>query len=497
MQLVQTATEIKGNDSASSLGVTRNSDTTRRRGVLRQLGLVGLDSLEPVILAAIATETPLLLIGPHGTAKSLLLSKLCEALRISWRHYNASLVNYDDLVGYPLPDASGKLSFVQTPASIWDAQAVFIDELSRARPDMLNRLFPIIHEKKVQGIALPRLQYRWAAMNPSSDPSSGTGENYVGSEPLDPALADRFGFVVIIPSWGNLTPEDQSAVITSCDTPVTDEISADLIAMIAEIRNEIEIVRESFGGILAQYVRTIAAHTQKLNLPLSSRRAAMLYRNLLAVHATYMVCATGNDLADTAWSALLYSLPHRADGIKIDNARLLIAHNETWKTLKLEDADPRRMLALEQDPVKRALRATQFSALPIQDFSSYVADALASLPVGGRHALAVHLMESGAAGRVLAAVAEQLADLYKVAAVAQDIRTGLVSKSRRHEAWDSVVACLSSLARTDPEEPYLRNLLPGLFMSQEISDPADAQLVRKSWDSVRRLCALQHPREAA
>ena len=55
---------------------------------------------------------------------------------------------------------------MQTPASVWGAQCVFIDEISRARLDVQNRLFPIIHEKRVQGIALEALEHRWAAMNP-------------------------------------------------------------------------------------------------------------------------------------------------------------------------------------------------------------------------------------------------------------------------------------------------------------------------------------------
>ena len=33
---------------------------------LRELGIVGWDHLEPVILASLATESPLLLIGRHG-----------------------------------------------------------------------------------------------------------------------------------------------------------------------------------------------------------------------------------------------------------------------------------------------------------------------------------------------------------------------------------------------------------------------------------------------
>lgn len=120
----------------------------------RNLGLIGLESIESVVLASLATRAPMLLIGAHGSAKSLLLERLAGALGLSWRHYNAALVNFDDLVGYPLPDQKGELRFVQTPASIWGAQAVFVDEISRARIDMQNRLFPIIHERRVQGIDL-------------------------------------------------------------------------------------------------------------------------------------------------------------------------------------------------------------------------------------------------------------------------------------------------------------------------------------------------------
>ena len=75
--------------------------TAGEAGLLRRLGLVGMDAVEPEMLASLATETRLLLIVPHGTAKSLLLCPLCEECGLSWRHYNASLIIYDDLVGYP------------------------------------------------------------------------------------------------------------------------------------------------------------------------------------------------------------------------------------------------------------------------------------------------------------------------------------------------------------------------------------------------------------
>jgi len=116
--------------------------------LIRRLGLYGLEPLTPVLLAALATEEPLLLIGPHGTAKSLLLTRIAAALGLGFRHYNASLLNFDDLVGFPLPGKDGRLEYVKTPAAIWGAGAVIFDEISRCHPDIQNKLFPIIHERK-------------------------------------------------------------------------------------------------------------------------------------------------------------------------------------------------------------------------------------------------------------------------------------------------------------------------------------------------------------
>jgi len=109
------------------------------RELTRGLGIHGWSKLDPVLLAALATEAPLLLVGPHGTAKTLLVERLATALQLELRHYNASLVNYDDLVGIPIPDDAGNLRFVGTEAAIWDAEFVFFDELTRCRPDLQNK----------------------------------------------------------------------------------------------------------------------------------------------------------------------------------------------------------------------------------------------------------------------------------------------------------------------------------------------------------------------
>jgi len=129
---------------------------SKPESLLAALGIIGMEPIEPVILGALIGGEPLLLVGPHGTGKSYLLTRISAALGLELRHYNASLLNYDDLVGYPLPNGRGGLEFIQTPASIWGANAVF-DEISRCRPDLQNKLFPIIHERRVQGILLDKL----------------------------------------------------------------------------------------------------------------------------------------------------------------------------------------------------------------------------------------------------------------------------------------------------------------------------------------------------
>src|SRR3954469_5161819 len=176
------------------------------------LGVYGFDSIEPLILSALVTEDPLLLVGNSGTGKTFLLNSLSEALGLEHRHYNASLIAFDDLVGFPYPDAKrGGVKFLETPATVWGAQSVLIDEISRCKPEHQNRLFSLVHERKIQGLALSKLRYRWAAMNPCSSDQSG-GEEYLGAEPLDPALADRFAVILEVGDWDSLSDADRRRV---------------------------------------------------------------------------------------------------------------------------------------------------------------------------------------------------------------------------------------------------------------------------------------------
>jgi len=54
-----------------------------RQTWLDRLGLVGLAPKEPLLLAALVTGGPLLLIGAHGTAKTLLHTRVSASFRAS------------------------------------------------------------------------------------------------------------------------------------------------------------------------------------------------------------------------------------------------------------------------------------------------------------------------------------------------------------------------------------------------------------------------------
>ena len=455
--------------------------------ILERLGIVGMGSVEPVILAALIQQDPLLLIGPHGTGKSYLLNRLAASLRLQHRHYNASLLNFDDLVGYPLPNGSGRLDYIQTPASIWGAQSVFIDEISRCRPEVQNKLFSIIHERYVQGLPLRDLVYRWSAMNP---PAADDGDSpYAGSEPLDRALADRFAFILDIPDWQRLGQDAQERLILTADTPLESAASARLSAAVETGRCMAAQIRDSLSGVLARYVRIVCALLRQANLVLSPRRAVMLLRNIAGVHAARLLDLPDADLAASAFRALRHSLPRRATGEAVNETSILAAHKEAWKSVGVPEDSPIHFLMAEPDPLHRALAASRCTSLGKREFSTVVSDCLAALAPGARHALAAHLFESDAAGRLVAAVAEQAAAWCAVTATPQSLNETVHGGGPRHRVWKQILSLLARLDPHDPETLPSTNLLVGLFASSELTAEGDPGKVLGAWQTARRAIA--------
>lgn len=452
--------------------------------LLADLGVIGMEPIEPVILAALITNEPLLLIGPHGTAKSYLLNRISIALGLRWRHYNASLLNFDDLVGYPLPNGNGGLQYVQTPSSIWDAEVAFFDEISRCRPDLQNKLFPIIHERRVQGIALDKLIYRWSAMNPPLG-EVDDDRGYRGSEPLDQALADRFAFVVEMPAWDHFNEQQQERIILCGDDDISPEAARRLRERIQSGRTMLSSVQDLFSEKLATYVRLVIALLCQAELGLSPRRGGMLLRNILAVHTARLLAEPEANLCKSSLLALTHSFPQRALGVEVSRIKILQCHRDAWQAAALDEDDPRRLLMNEPNPLRRALWATRIESLSSPEFSGIVADCLASLRPGGRHALATALFESGAAGNLVAAVAEQCGQLYGLVVTPQSLHETVMANSTRHRLWQRVVATLARMPPDEPETTFASNLLVGLFAAGELSVEADIDQTLEAWQQAR------------
>jgi MoxR-like ATPase len=294
---------------------------------LAALGVFGFDELEPIVLAALITEDPLLLVGNSGTGKTFLLNSLSEALGLEHRHYNASLIAFDDLVGFPYPDARrGGVKFLETPATVWGAQSVLIDELSRCKPEHQNRLFSLVHERRIQGIALPKLRFRWAAMNPcSADQNQEGAEDYAGSEALDPALADRFALFVRAADWGELTPEERTKIAAPAGEGRIADDGGRLRAQIDAWRARFVAQVETCPEQILVYVTTAVTALNGAGIRISPRRSRMMARSLLAASI-----AAGKPSDRLFRRVLDASLPHFCWGVTPAAAALTAAHRAAW-----------------------------------------------------------------------------------------------------------------------------------------------------------------------
>lgn len=314
--------------------------------LLRPLRVFGFDELEPLILAALVSEDPILLIGQAGTGKTFLLNSISEAMNLEHRHYNASLISFDDLIGYPYPAADGQsVSFLPTPATIWGAQSVLVDELSRCKPETQNKFFALIHEKKMQGQALDSLVYRWAAMNPFALLTNEQEDAYSGSQPLDPALADRFAFVLEVPDWPALTQTDQEAVIHPEGEALLSNDNGHLLRFVQRVKPVFAArIRQPLPEVV-RYCRHAAGLMSEAGLRISPRRARLLARNLTALLSVAEALDLPLELSDRKAlykSCLRWSLPHRAyreivpdhtiDSVHADACRLTFSSDpkEVW-----------------------------------------------------------------------------------------------------------------------------------------------------------------------
>lgn len=140
--------------------------------------------------------------GRPGVGKTSIIHEAFTKNGLKYKYFSASTMDpWTDLVGIPktieVTDYNGKQ--VQAVDLIPPADlvinkydAIFIDELNRAPPKVLNALMEVLQFKSINGKPVP-FKFIWAAINPFEE-----NDDYQ-VEPLDPAFKDRFQIQIKMP----------------------------------------------------------------------------------------------------------------------------------------------------------------------------------------------------------------------------------------------------------------------------------------------------------
>lgn len=299
------------------------------------LGLYGLRPVEDSLLAALVTGDPVLLIGPHGTAKTLLARRLARGLALRFIAYDGSKALFEDVLGFPNPRdlAEGKqeVGYVRTPLSIWDKEFVLVDEVSRASPSMQSKWLELFRSRTIMGLPATSLRFIWGAMNPPG---------YLATIPLDAAFADRFAWVVPVPEFGSMDPEDARRVIESLSEddapalPASGRGEPDGVGVpefVERARRRFPQAEERYGKRVTEYVALLASHLKLHKMAVHGRRAGMLRRNILARLAVRGERAGSlefgaEELDDLLLETVTHSIPHRATAEEWKMDSVLSAH---------------------------------------------------------------------------------------------------------------------------------------------------------------------------
>jgi len=202
-------TTLSVNDGAPRTLIKKTNGMTQddvQNFHLSHLGIYGWDNLEDFLLAGLLTGDGVLLVGPHGCAKTHCVRQIAHALNTSFQKVDASKAEFEDYLGFPNPRAlsEGRFECVPTPTSISDKDFLFIDEINRAKPQTQNKLLEIVYSRQIMGLPI-RAKWVWGAMN--------IGEEYSGLETLDAAFVSRFAFIIPVPNLTEMSERDIEQVI--------------------------------------------------------------------------------------------------------------------------------------------------------------------------------------------------------------------------------------------------------------------------------------------
>lgn len=186
------------------------------------------------LLLALVAELPVVLLGPPGTAKSLLIRKLAEATSGSYFEYLISkFTGPDELFGQYKVSALKKDKLERAyKGTLVDAEFAFLDEIFKASSALLNALLKTLNEKTADvGTGQVPMLYNLLAGASNELPEKGVGLE---------ALWDRWA----IRCWVNPIKTDQGFERLMMDDTVgvvTTKLDMEHIAILRKHRGSVDI----------------------------------------------------------------------------------------------------------------------------------------------------------------------------------------------------------------------------------------------------------------
>ena len=150
------------------------------------------------VASRLPVDTSVLLRGPHGIGKSQVVRQLARGFGLAVTDRRLSQMTEGDMVG--LPSTDGEVTRFNPPdwykAACKAPVALFLDELNRATPEVMQAAFQIVLDRELNGWKLHPGTRVYAAVNASAA--------YTVNE-MDPALLDRFWTIDLTPTVGDWT----------------------------------------------------------------------------------------------------------------------------------------------------------------------------------------------------------------------------------------------------------------------------------------------------
>jgi MoxR-like ATPase len=304
---------------------------------LKNIGVLGFDPLEKVILAALVTEEPILIIGRPGTDKANLLVYISQALGLSFKKVNAAMTSKLELTGMPVvKDNDDKITFISAPDSVWKKQALVFDLLNEAKPICMSVISSILFEKQINGYPMETLQYRWATMENTdlfnSDMTAFKRRNIY----LEEELVENFAFIIEAPTWDNFSVEEKLEGFISGFTHPVKELNNELIAFISKLKPLYEEQLLFPKPKLAAYACLVTSLLNEGGVYVSVQRSLQLLRNLVAldlVNEHWNEEENKDKMGDTLLLGLTNTLTQKAFHEKIPDRLIHAIHRNMMQQL--------------------------------------------------------------------------------------------------------------------------------------------------------------------